>query len=76
MKPPTLIQRPLANAVTARATTKTGAAEATRTTRDSAARRSKKRNSTQLQKLPPVGLKFESQYEMTEKRIVMMTAIS
>ena len=49
-KPSTHIQRPLANAVTARATTKTGKREETSTTRDSAARRSRKSQRTQMKK--------------------------
>lgn len=40
--PPTLIQRPFAKAVSASDTTKLGKSEDMRTTRDSAARRSRK----------------------------------
>ena len=47
-KPPTLIQRPFAKAVRARATTKLGKSEVMSTTRDSAARRSRKSHITQV----------------------------
>ena len=58
-KPPTLIQRPLANAVRARATTKLGNREETSTTKDSAARRSRKSHITQVKKAVAPGRKLE-----------------
>jgi hypothetical protein len=45
-KPPTLIHKPFAKAVRARATTKMGKIDEMRTTRDSAARRSRYRMAT------------------------------
>ena len=60
-KPPTLIQRPLAKAVRARATTKVGKREEMRTTRDSAARRSRNSHMIQVRKAGAVGRKLESQ---------------
>ena len=59
--PPTLIQRPLAKATMARERTKLGRREVTSTTRDSAARRSRKSHITQMKKAGAVGRKFESQ---------------
>lgn len=61
MKPLTLIQRPFANAVAARETTKMGARDVMRTTRDSAAMRSRKSHITQVKKPVAVGWKFPSQ---------------
>lgn len=57
--PPTLIHRPLANAVRARAMTKLGNSEDIRTTRDSPARRSRKSHMTHVKKAEAVGRKLE-----------------
>lgn len=66
MNPSTLIHRPFMNAVIARATTKFGNTEETKTTNDSAARRSRNSHMTQVMNAANVGLKFESQYAMME----------
>ena len=60
-KPPTDIQRPFAKAVSARETTKLGKMEDIRTTRDSAATRSRKSHIIQVKNAWAVGWKFESQ---------------
>ena len=73
-KPPTLIQRPFANAVRARAITKLGKREDTRMTRDSPARRSRKSHMTQVKKAPAPGRKFESQYAIMENMREMRTS--
>lgn len=65
-KPPTLIQRPFANAVSARATTKLGNRDERSTTRDSAAKRSRKSHITHVKKALAPGRKFESQYVVIE----------
>lgn len=72
-KPPTLIHSPFANAVRAKATTKFGNIEDTRTTRDSPARRSRKSHRTQVKKASAPGRKFESQYAIIEKMREMRT---
>lgn len=54
-KPPTLIQRPFAKAVKARAMTKFGKIEDMSTTRDSPASRSKNSHITQVKKADAVG---------------------
>lgn len=59
--PPTLIQSPFANATTASERTKFGRRAVTKTTRDSAARRSRKSQRTQVKKAVAVGVKLESQ---------------
>lgn len=66
-KPPTLIQRPFANAVSARATTKFGNIEERSTTRDSPAKRSRKSHITHVKKAVALGRKLESQYVIIEK---------
>lgn len=48
--------------------TKFGKMAVTKTTRDSAATRSRKIHITQVKKASPLGRKFESQYETMEKR--------
>lgn len=67
-KPPTLIQRPFANAMRARATTKLGNIEEISTTRASPANRSRKSHITHVKKAVTPGRKLESQYVVTEKR--------
>src|SRR5687767_582239 len=66
--PLTHIQSPLANAVTARATTNIGKIFETKTTSDSAATRSRNSQRTQRKKPSALGLKFDSQYVTIEKR--------
>ncbi len=66
--PPTLIQRPFANATSARAITKLGKIAVMKTTRDSAATRSRKIHITQVKNASPLGRKLESQYDTMEKR--------
>lgn len=61
MKPFTHIHRPLAKAVRASAMTKFGKREEMRTTRDSAARRSRKSHIIQEKKAVAVGRMLESQ---------------
>lgn len=73
--PPTLIQRPFANATRAREMTKFGKMAVTKTTRDSAATRSKKIHITQVKKASPLGRKLESQYETMEKRREIRTGV-
>jgi hypothetical protein len=73
MNPPTHIHSPFENATNAREMTKTGNIEDTRTTRDSAATRSRKSHITQMKKASAVGRKLESQYATTEKRTEIMT---
>lgn len=71
--PPTLIHRPFANATSAKAITKFGNMAVTRTTRDSAAARSRNIHITQVKKASPVGRKLESQYEIIENRTDIIT---
>jgi hypothetical protein len=59
--PPTDIHSPFAKAVKARLMTKFGKREDIRTTRDSAARRSRKSHMTHVKNATAVGWKFESQ---------------
>ena len=66
--PPTLIQRPFANATSAREMTKLGKMAVMKTTRDSAATRSRKIHITHVKNASPLGRKLESQYETAEKR--------
>ncbi|KAG7143908.1 hypothetical protein HYQ46_007361, partial [Verticillium longisporum] len=68
-KPPTHIHKPLAKAVMARDTTKIGKMLETRTTRDSAARRSRKSHMTKVMKAEPSERIPTSQYATTENRI-------
>jgi hypothetical protein len=55
INPPTLIHRPLANAVKAKAITKFGKMDDIKTTSDSAARRSRKSHIIQVKKAEAVG---------------------
>jgi len=71
--PPTHIHSPLAKAVKARLITKTGKTEETKTTRDSAAIRSRKSHMIQVKNAEAVGWKLESQYAITEKINAIMT---
>ena len=65
--PPTLIQRPLANAVKAREITKLGNSEDINTTKDSPANRSRKSHMTQIKKAEPPGRRLIKKYDITEK---------
>jgi hypothetical protein len=67
INPPTLIQRPFANATSAKEMTKFGNIDVMRTTRDSAATRSRNIHITQVKKASAVGWKLDSQYETIEK---------
>ena len=69
MNPPTDIHNPLAKATKANEMTKLGTREVIKTTRDSAANKSRNIHMTQVKKAVAVGWKFDSQYEMTEKTI-------
>lgn len=71
--PLTHIHRPFTKAVRASATTKFGNIEETRTTKDSAASRSKNSHITQMKKALPSGRKFDSQYAIKEKNSEMRT---
>lgn len=73
--PPTLIQRPLAKATNAREITNDGNSDVIKTTKDSAARRSRKSHMRYVKKAVASGLKFESQYEITENSREMTTTI-
>ena len=73
IKPPTLIQRPFANATSAKEMTKFGKIDVTRTTRDSAATRSRNIHITQVKKPSAVGWRLESQYDTMEKSIEIRT---
>ena len=73
MKPLTLIQRPLANATSAKETTKLGNNEVINTTRLSAASRSRKSHKTHVKNACAVGWKLESQYEIVENTREMKT---
>ena len=73
MKPLTLIHRPLAKATRASEMTNEGKSDVMKTTRPSAASRSRKSQKTQVKKAFAVGWKLESQYEMTEKMNEMRT---
>jgi hypothetical protein len=67
MNPLTLIQSPLAKAISASEMTNDGKMDVRSTTRLSAASRSRKTQRTQVKKAWAVGWKLESQYEMAEK---------
>ena len=71
--PPTHIQRPFANAVSAREMTKTGKMEEMKTTRDSAAIRSRNNHIIQVKNADAVGRKLQRKYVMTEKITEMRT---
>lgn len=71
--PPTDIHSPFAKAVRARLITKLGKTEETNTTRDSAARRSKKSHMIHVKNAEPVGWKLDVKYTIQEKRIAMKT---
>lgn len=73
INPPTLIQRPFANATSAREITKFGNIDVTRTTKDSAATRSRKIHITQVKNASAVGWKLDNQYETMEKRVDIKT---
>lgn len=73
MKPFTDIHSPLANATRAREMTKLGNSEVNKTTRLSAAKRSRKTHMTHTKKACAVGWKLLSQYEMAEKEMAMRT---
>lgn len=60
-KPPTAIHSPLANATSARETTKFGMIEDRRTTKDSAVTRSRKTHITKVKNAAPVCLKSVNQ---------------
>ncbi len=66
-KPPTLIQRPFANAVRASEMTKLGKSEDISTTKDSPARRSRKSHMTQVKNAEPPGRRLIKKYVMMEK---------
>jgi len=55
--------------------TKFGKIALTNTTRDSAARRSRKSHITQVKKATAVGWKFDSQYDIIENRIAIRTGL-
>lgn len=74
--PATDIHRPFAKAVTARLMTKIGKTDEMKTTRDSAAIRSRKSHITQVKKAVAVGRKFESQYAMQENTSEIRTRSS
>jgi len=73
MNPPTVIQRPFANAVRASATTKIGKTDEIRTTRASAATRSRYSNATKLKKASAPGRRFMSQYVTIANKSEMKT---
>lgn len=73
INPPTLIQRPFAKATSAKEITKFGNMDVTRTTRDSAATRSRNIHITQVKNASAVGWKLDSQYETMEKRMDIKT---
>lgn len=75
MNPLTDIHSPLAKATSASDTTKLGKRAVTRTTRLSAARRSRNTHMTQVKKASAVGRKLDSQYEMAENVMAMRTVV-
>ena len=55
--------------------TKLGKMDVTKTTRDSAATRSRKSHMTKVKKAEALGRKLESQYETIEKRMDIRTVV-